>query len=236
MEFLNGVDMPYINFHAHSTVTDGVSSMEEIVKESIDLDFCCAIITDHIFSSSTEAFNLTRTDFNKQLEEAKQLESKYNFPVIIGAEVAISGSEEIIVFGVETIRQILKLRDRYNSILFNDLIAIKAVTDCCYLLAHPMRIAKLIRQKFIYYLDGYEHIHSGTIIPGVEQFKRYPMVGICSSDAHSSEYLGRCYNEIEDNISNEIELIHYIKTQKPIKHIINTEYYDKKKVLENIKW
>jgi DNA polymerase (family 10) len=98
------VDFPKINLHIHSTYSDGINSIKQIVKAALktDLDYIC--ITDH-FTDSWKADhipNLNSIDkIQKYLEEISYfkeyiLNQNKNLTLFKGVEIDLGSSEKFI--------------------------------------------------------------------------------------------------------------------------------------------
>lgn len=216
-----------INLHAHSIYSDGSATVTRMAHEYKKQDFCSCVITDHVYSQDHD-YSMNVRKFEKQLEDAKQAEDFASIPVIIGCEFSIAKLEECLVFGTEAIRRLLKKRQARSengidpTISIEDLRAIREEYDCAMILCHPMLAtyddrANFIESKGHEVIDGFEYINSGQIF--FEKTRQVPeefenLIRTCNSDAHGPLCLDDCWNDIDEDIKNENQLIRYIKDKK----------------------
>jgi len=99
--------MGYINLHAHSMYSDGVSTIKAIAEESKRLSFDACVITDHVYNRKSP-YSLNEKTFQMEIEEAKRVSEEIEIPVILGIELSVNLMEEFCIFGTEAIWEILK--------------------------------------------------------------------------------------------------------------------------------
>ena len=199
-----------INLHAHSTFSDGSNTPAEMAHEAKDMGFSALVLTDHYYNGMYPDNAITlddEEDYFVAIEEARKI-----LPVIRGME-ALFGGEEILVFGQKAIQTILKWGVISN---IYQLRWIKEHCRCAFILAHP----NVWHDHFAEVLDGYERHNSGQdffkfgededrplgVLEGLQEWH--------NSDAHSAMGLVKGYNLLDVEITNEIELIEYIKSGK----------------------
>lgn len=214
--------MKKLNLHAHSIYSDGYASMEELVAEYKELDFCSAVITDHVYSVNSPK-SLTYVKYTEQLEEADFLEQKYNIPVIVGAEFSYNRQEEVLIFGDKVIKHLLSLRrddiGRSGEFRFHK-SHLDNIQGWAAILAHP-HLRSIEEDGFtdFDFLDGYERINSKQ-----DYFKRRDVPdgllrkkAFCNSDSHALRSLDWCYNLIPDEvlIEDDQSLVNFIKNHQP---------------------
>lgn len=198
-----------LNLHAHSKYSDGRATMEQMIETYKNNGYVCAVLTDHdycflkykdIWKSTEEmkpeeGMKFALEKFNKQLSEAKELQEKYNFPVIIGMEISLWG-EEAVLFGKEAIIKWLS-GDYFSAkeaLVMGDEEQYKNLS--CWkeryglIIVHP----SMIKRKFLYEVaHGFEIMNCGQDFSrglskqDIEKLK-YP-VPYKGADAHSTKML-----------------------------------------------
>ncbi len=69
--------MRKVDLHIHSTYSDGVNSIEEIIKSAIDKGFEFVGISDHSFTPFDLSYCMKRTDYSKYIGEINYLKEKF---------------------------------------------------------------------------------------------------------------------------------------------------------------
>jgi hypothetical protein len=175
----------------------------------------CLCVTDHDYSLSFKSFK-------HQIEEAKKLEIKYDFPVICGLEITTQ-YEESLVFGTEACLDWMQKLEVVGTNIFGvgETYFLKWVSECQYdkalILCHPSLSAQI--EGFYDYFDGYEIMNRGyewpikfiqsmpRIMPKAKPFKN---MDLHSLNSWAKEKYRVC-NEIDISIKNEADLIHWIR-------------------------
>jgi histidinol phosphatase-like PHP family hydrolase len=233
-----------VNLHAHSRYSDGGWTIPDMVKEYKEQGFCCAVVTDHLYSKNEDGdfhYCLNREKYEKCVEDAKKAAIDFDFPVIVGIEATFMRCEEILIFGSKAIDKIFEYwattktyldtntNEYWTSSAFNKetLIEIRNTLPCATVLCHPALGKIFYENKLWEILDGYERCNSGyDFFYGneVKTLKRATMpeelkalAEYSNSDAHGHRTLNFGYNYFDTPITNELELITYIRTKKPIK-------------------
>ena len=233
--------MPFINLHAHSMLSDGSASITCMAVRAKELGFSALVLTDHVYSLGDDGkdadMSMSYRRYKYAKKEAEAI-TKLGYPVIIGIELSVREiGEEIAVFRDKAINTIFKLRNRYKVITVKQLKTIRQHTKCVLNLCHPARPDRVIESGCHLILDGYEFInrcreyfgerYAATSPTRVENpFEAFDMIPLCNSDAHQVSTLSSCYNEVEEEITTEEQLIAYIKARRPFKHIVNNAYGD----------
>ena len=107
--------MNKINLHCHSTYSDGLPTLEELVIEHKKEGFDCFIVTDHLYSGSLYSdMSLNPASYKKQTEELEYLERKHDFRCFQGVELGVY-HEEVLVFGQSTILEILEYLENHKT-------------------------------------------------------------------------------------------------------------------------
>jgi hypothetical protein len=204
-----------INLHTHSIYSDGNNSLEELLIAFKGAGHVCLCVTDHDYC-------LSLNKFKRQIEEAKELEIKYNFPIICGLEIAIQ-YEESLVFGTDACLDWMEKLEVVGINIFgvSGEYFLKWVSDCTYekalVLCHPSLSAQI--EGFYDPFDGYEIMNRGCvwpikfvelmqrIMPKAKPFKNMDLHSLRSWEIERK----RVCNEIDTTIKNESDLIHWIK-------------------------
>lgn len=213
-----------VNLHSHTLYSDGGDNIEDMAIMARNLGHCCYIITDHYYGKGVvlSSYSLTVQSFQKQIQEAKEVSERLNFPIIVGIECVFDRCEEINVFGYNAIMYLLTTgtsvedykiaRERYN---------------CAMILNHPCLDISL--EKGVHkVIDGFERFNCGQdcfegenpsyegeghrCIPEELRALKY----YSNSDAHQAETLDRGYNLFYEEIKTEDHLIRYLKNERPV--------------------
>jgi len=230
--------MNYINMHAHSVYSDGKNTVTEMAMECKRLGFTACVLTDHVYSKDTCSLNLNK--YIDQIDVVASASRVVGIPIICGIEISVGRMEECLIFGEEAIKEILHLRDARLITGFDLITGLMTVDDirmirnkykCAVIMAHPNQPKRWVKRGAADIIDGFERVNGGTdhFHPSHIPFWRWRMipwgmkrkVQLCSSDAHHSKLLEVCYMESKTPITNEDELIDYIKAKNSFKHIIN---------------
>lgn len=122
----------YGDYHTHTFYSDGVSSIEENIKQAIDRGLKEIAITDHGFNSPSYGA-LTREKFSKQTEEISRIKEIYGDKISIlhGVEADIIGLDgsidlnddelhqmEVLVMGYHSFAKAISFRD-WRKIFIN---------------------------------------------------------------------------------------------------------------------
>lgn len=230
--------MGFINLHAHSNWSDGHSTVRELAIACQLLGFSACVITDHLYSKSSsgsDELSLNPHKWTGINEQAGAVSADLGYPIILGIELSIGGYEEAVVFGSSAIHEILKIRELNSRVTIDDLKFLRGITQCAIVLCHPGEPEKFISAGGIDILDGYEYIHSGSKMfkNRHDPYRDAGLMKICNSDAHHSKLLYRCYNDFEENITSELQLIAYLRRKGPVKHIIQPRI-DTQRLFEDI--
>ena len=195
-----------INIHAHTFFSDGRNSPIEMARECKRLGFSALVLTDHYYGGAHPEKEINNTImhlYKKAIDEARTI-----LPVIRGMEVAFMG-EEFLLFGSTAIKWLL---DTHSLKTVDDLKKMKDNHHCAIVLCHPMNR----HDEFAHLLDGYERHNSGQdwfhddrplgTLKGLQAWH--------NSDAHMFEGLKNGYNIIDSKITEEKDLIKYIRSGK----------------------
>lgn len=196
-----------IDLHIHTRVFSADSNLdpEEAIQEAKRIGLNAICFTEH----------------NKVwgAEEAQQLSSKWNFPVLRGVEVdTVEG--HVLVFGL--------YRDFEGVIRVNELREWVNEVGGAMIAAHPFKGFRVFgfselkltpeqaaRRPTFQHVDAIEAYSGRTtekessLAQGVSANLGLKVVG--GSDAHSLKEIGRCVTIFENNIRNEAELIAELK-------------------------
>ena len=190
-----------INLHAHTIFSDGINMPYRLAIEAKALDFTALVITDH--------FNSLTPDRLKLLRKAT-IEAKSILPVIVGVELAFM-NEEMLVFSSALINRIMQHTQEGRELTLKLLLQWKKSYNGGFVLCHPRSRETWI--TLLPLLDGYESVNSGK-----RWFKRDRSPGVlacmpswCNSDAHKASKLGCCYNIVSSKITEEADLVKYLR-------------------------
>lgn len=70
--------MRKVDLHIHSTYSDGLNSIEDIIKSAIDKGFEAVGISDHSYTSFDLSYCMKITEYRKYIDELNFLKEKYN--------------------------------------------------------------------------------------------------------------------------------------------------------------
>jgi len=201
-----------INIHAHSIFSDGCNTPYVMALKARELGFTALILTDHYYSIQDCHASLNSDRIG--LRRLACHEAKAILPIILGFEICYAG-QEILLFGGDA----LKYVDSKNGVLKEeDMLLMRNTMHCAMVLCHPGNNF----EKAAEMCDGYEKINSAQNLfregRDLSNLKGKP--SWCNSDAHRDESLTWCWNEIDSKITNESDLIKYIKSGKqPVHHV-----------------
>jgi len=228
-----------INLHAHTRYSDGAGTIEIMARECKKLGFSACVITDHVYSQDAD-YSLNMEKWTDQIIEAAEVSYRLEYPIIIGCEFSIQQYEEVLVFGSKAIHELLSLRDKRTKLGVNptiqiqDLRRVRERYDCATILCHPCLASYDNKPNFIEaggveILDGYEYYNSGEV--GFDKTREVPiefkdLTPFSNSDAHNPMTLEWNYNEVERCIMDEVQLIQYIKSKKPVTLVNNCRVND----------
>jgi predicted metal-dependent phosphoesterase TrpH len=214
---MNGEGGFKINIHAHSIFSDGQNTPYRMALEAKRLGFTALVITDHFSGSHFPGGRIT-SDRMFMLRIACR-EAREVLPVIIGLEVTMLG-QEILLFGGAAIKRMLTFPNT-GWLTLSAIEALRKDTGCAMILAHPGENFK----KAASVCDGFERVNSsqhffksGRSLENLEGLQEW-----CNSDAHNIGKFGWCYNKVDKKITNENQLIKYIKSNKQPEHVIPIE-------------
>lgn len=222
-----------LNLHAHCNFSDGGYTMKRMAEHYKELGFNTFVLTDHYYcSSSRPEISLNREKLDLQRRQAKNIAEELDMGFIIGIEVGVARLEEVVVIGSDAIDMIMDLREAKVSadidevISMEELAQVRALHPCMINLCHPGRPDRWCEAGGHKVLDGFEYIHACTLM--FDRFKRTEntsvrpvpgeftgLVKLSNSDAHSIDCLDWCWNEVEEDIRSEAELITYVQDNKP---------------------
>jgi predicted metal-dependent phosphoesterase TrpH len=202
-----------INIHAHTIFSDGLNTPYHMAMEAKRLGFTALVITDHYYGVDFSEYSAS-ADRYKLLRRACR-EARDVLPVIAGLEVSCA-DEEILVFGSAINQEILNT----SRPTVEQLQVWKKEHDAAIILCHPCEQSNWDKLRPV--LDGFERYNSGQDFFKDREFGA--LKGLpewCNSDAHQTEGLARGYNIVDTKITNEADLIKYIKRGKQPKHVLN---------------
>ncbi len=223
-----------INTHAHTFYSDGKDSVAVMALECQRLGLSACVITDHYNPVQPKGtfHSLCKTSFEQQRKEAMNFRRYTKYNIIQGIELNL-GYEEILVFGVEVIREIMNYaldksvsQGDYSYWTLQEYIDLihfinERKNRCACILCHPNCSTHFTALKYyeaLYpILDGYE-----TFNHGINWFKDrnipeqlLSLKQFDNSDAHWYQGLVHASNnEHIRPIRNEAELIKYIKGKR----------------------
>lgn len=196
-----------LNIHAHSLFSDGYNSPYKMALTAKQLGFTALVLTDHLYGNDRSSDYCSINDRSYPLRRQSCREASEILPIIEGLELPVAG-EEVLVFGEEAISYVLKC----GKLTIDDMVSLRDQTNCAFILCHP----HIKYEPLIPYIDGYElynscqhQFRSRDIADGLKPLQRWS-----NSDAHNVDMLGWSYNILDTQITNEIELIEYIKSGK----------------------
>ena len=173
-----------INLHCHSNYSDAYTTLAKMAEEHQKQGFSAFVVTDHCYpffvkKETFEGRYLASYDkFLAQKKELKQISENLNFPCIQGIELALY-SEEVLVFGEKTIKQIFQFLEKrnadasneekqaadYHKKLSKELMNIlkENKQHTAIILCHPRLayIEEQQKQQLFEIVDGYEFQNSG---------------------------------------------------------------------------
>lgn len=206
-----------INLHAHSRYSDGSNTIREMAVQCQALGFSACVITDHVYRKELGAPNSWGMDMVKltaACKEAQTVSNSLRYPVLIGAEFTIGYGEEILVYGLEAVKELMRRRDRKYEVDYSDLRDVRRMFNCAAIIAHPMNPGAFIYEDAV---DGLEFCNSGA-----PMFRRRPIPRHLShltpwgnSDAHCDYALSKGWNVVPIDVKCEADLIDLIKNHAP---------------------
>lgn len=208
-----------INLHCHTNYSDG-RLLSNMFYEHRKQGYQAFVCTDHVYPSHYGDRSLTWEKFKEQRFDLANLSDYSKYPSIQGIELCL-GIEEILVFGYELIKGIFGIIESSTELPLEDLYSklISYIKDnkdigAC-ILCHP----SLYPDKEDYYkqlfpiLDGYERYNSGH---NMFSYREVPeelskLKAFYNSDAHMEDFISRCNNVTDLQVTTEQEVIKWIK-------------------------
>lgn len=199
--------MALLNLHCHSKYSDGADTIRELAIACKEAGHIALCLTDH-------SYLLTLDTWEKQREEAAEIERELNFPIIVGLEAFVTNAEELLVFGTEACRSLLSTLPLYDA---KDFIGWYKTQNSHFALivAHPYLWLK--NPSFYLLMDGYETTNGGLYWGDeyVEKMKTLmpsPRRGYIAQDLHTIRNLDLPCNEVAEDliIKNEVDLVTYL--------------------------
>lgn len=187
-----------IDLHTHTSERSAcsIASLEEQLASAKSVGLDGIAVTDH------DRFIPTR-------EFIKIREAHAPFKIFTGIEVTVSENEHILVIGLHD-NALQKRGWNYSQLhqyvrRFNAFLAI----------AHPGRFQKFNLDIDRYPPDAIElrsgNIHAPMIPPIAQLIDRVHVLPIYTSDAHSTNMIGKFYIETEHDIKDDAELVRTLK-------------------------
>jgi hypothetical protein len=205
-----------INLHAHSRWSDGSHTIRQMAEVYKDLDFSCAVLTDHVYSvGSGDHYSLNTEKFQAACCEAQSVSQDLDFPIFLGAEFGLGQFEETLVYGTQAVKFLISMRDKKGSVDYKDLRIARHNFNCAAILAHPIKPDLFVFEDAI---DGFELMNHGrsmfTRKPIPPTFKN--LTPWSNSDAHCDYDLGLGWNIVNVDVKSEAQLINLIKRGVPL--------------------
>jgi hypothetical protein len=204
--------MGLLNLHCHSTYSDGADSILELTKAYKNAGHIALCLTDHDYGY------MTIKKWESETEEAARISEEHKFPIIVGLEVFIPNSEEVLVFGSEACRSIL-ITDALSSVKAFKRWYISQKEPFALILAHPY--IWIDDPEFYLLMDGYEVTNCGQYwgddyVQKMERVMPSPRKPYHGQDLHTIRNMSHQCNEVPDDliINNEADLIKYISVNK----------------------
>jgi len=202
--------MALLNLHCHSTYSDGANTIRELALAYKEAGHIALCLTDH-------SYMLTLDVWERQREEAAEIEKELKFPIIIGLEAFIPNAEEILVFGADACRSLLSSSSLYDTGGFKAWH--KTQKDpFALIVAHPY--LWLRDSSFYRLMDGYETMNGGLYwgddyVKKMKAFMPSPRRGYVSQDLHTIHNLDLPCNEVAEDliIKNEVDLVTYLSVR-----------------------
>ncbi len=174
--------MKRYDLHVHTTHSDGISSVEEVLKKAEEVGLTGIAITDH--------------DTVAGIEEAKKIAKKLDLEFIPGVEITTQYGDLLALNVEEVVKgEIMEIIDKIHEL--GGIVAI----------AHPFvgnfpvmlkDIAHVLR------IDAIEVYNAMTPFEANMQAfklaKELKLPGIAGSDAHDSEFVGKAFTICDDNL------------------------------------
>ena len=217
--------MPKINLHCHTTYSDGQEPLALMLLEHQKQGFSAFVVTDHLkviqrLSDYKKSLSSVE-EVNKQRKELNSLSKYLNYPCIQGVELWLR-EEEILLFGIDVIREVIKYIEEYdgNNIYIDTIRFIKEHKNrCACILCHP----RLLPQYHPYYQEYYKELFS--ILDGYERYncgqdwflnREIPeelrnLKPFYNSDSHTLGHIETGNNQHNRPIKRDEDLIKYIK-------------------------
>lgn len=206
-----------INLHAHSRYSDGTNSIREMALQCQALGFSACVITDHVYRREVGApdfWGMCYTKLEEACKEAENVADELRYPVILGGEFTIGYGEEILVYGLEAVKELMRRRDRKYEVDYDDLRDVRRMFNCAAIIAHPMNPGAFIYEDAV---DGLEFYNSGTPMFNNRPIPRHlsHLTPWSNSDAHCDYALSNGWNEVPIDVKCEYDLIDLIKNHAP---------------------
>lgn len=227
-------DMYKINLHSHSKYSDGSEMMSTMAQKAKELGFTCYVVTDHHYGSNrvTSQYDYVTSSplkFNRQKREAKDVALAVGIPVVVGMEFNFAGKgEEMVVIGTEAIDYILQKGQDGEDINPGMIRYIKKNFKCLVILVHPHLRGNgddicFIENSGIHdSIDAFETYNRGCAFFKNREIPDYlkGKVELSNSDTHWTGGFEAGWNETEEPLTTEEEIIDYILAKKPVKTVI----------------
>lgn len=243
-----------INLHCHSNYSDGYYSLLQMAQEHKKQGFSAFVVTDHCYpcfieKGKFEGRSLTSYDkYTAQKKELEEVSETLGFACMQGIEIALY-SEEILVFGDETIKQIFEFLEtknssknmedagKYHKQLSKNVIDIlkQNKNQTAIIFCHPrlVYLEDYEKRQLFEIVDGYEFQNSGQYFFTDASNKDRPnkwnrdvppeLKGkkkFYNSDAHALIYVNRTDGNFHNQkIENVADLIKYIKSSEDCSYI-----------------
>lgn len=206
------VYMGKINLHAHTSYSDGVGSLKDMVLIAKGHGHVCFVSSDHDYMMSLKTYC-------DQLKEAQEISGLYGIKVFCGLEISLY-HEEAVLIGENACRSWMSIyhsiREGKADVRVSHLKEIISEHESGLCLVHPCLRGPA---EFYSMFDAYEIGNAGsiwpddmiqkmeTLMPGKRQVK--------GSDAHSTNWydtqLGVC-NDTDQTFSTEGDIIKWLKS------------------------
>lgn len=178
------------NFHTHTDCSDGEDTYDEMIQESVRLDFDFIAITDHEICPENQELCANE----KRILCIPSQEVSTNKGHILAIDISEEISDEL------SIEEVIKEIHNQNGIA---------------IAAHPLREGNIIEESKLKLFDAIECNHPSydnkEIQKSKELAQKYGLNCTYDSDAHSKNSLKNIYNICEMNILNVEQMKKAIK-------------------------